>query len=179
MIYRQPIVGHLSGLGGSPFGARRARRGDVPAVILSVLAEQPSSGYRIMRQLDERSEGAWHPSPGSVYPTLENLIESGLVHQDDRDDSKAYALTPAGEAYVASHRNSLDARCAAVTACGGGDVRELRGAANQLMLAVFQVARVGTKSQKADARQLLIETRSALYQVLAGECGGVEREELP
>ena len=154
-----------------PFGGRRARRGDVRAAILSVLAKDPSTGYGIMRALDDRTEGAWHPSPGSVYPTLEHLVEDGLVRQAERDDGKVYALTPSGDAYVETHRDSLEARCEAITACGGGGIRELRGSAGQLMLAVFQVGQAGTEKQKAAARRLLEDSRRALYRILADESG--------
>src|SRR5690606_24063514 len=57
------------------FGPRgpRARRGDVRAAILGVLAERPANGYQIIQEITERSGGVWRPSPGSIYPTLQQL----------------------------------------------------------------------------------------------------------
>ncbi|MGH7606842.1 MAG: PadR family transcriptional regulator, partial [Gemmatimonadales bacterium] len=60
--------------GPSPFGGRRGRRtnrGDVRTAVLALVAEQPRHGYEIIQEIAERSAGAWRPSPGSVYPTLQ------------------------------------------------------------------------------------------------------------
>ena len=43
-----------------------------------VLADEPMHGYQIMQRLEERSGGAWRPSPGSVYPTLQLLEDQGI-----------------------------------------------------------------------------------------------------
>src|SRR2546422_4952367 len=104
-----------------PFGAAkgghrraRARRGDVRVAILALLAEQASSGYGIMEALEERSGGAWRPSPGSVYPTLEQLVDEGLVRQETQEGTKVFALTSEGKRYVRSNQESLNERCAAI-----------------------------------------------------------------
>ena len=57
----------------------RARRGDVRAAILDVLAVEPLNGYQVIQQIAERSGGQWKPSPGSVYPTVSQLEDEGLV----------------------------------------------------------------------------------------------------
>src|SRR6185503_9728292 len=82
-------MGALFGFGGGfpfgnfPFGGGRrgprAKRGDIRAGILALLAEQPRNGYQIMQELEQRSRGAWRPSPGSVYPALQQLEDEGLV----------------------------------------------------------------------------------------------------
>jgi hypothetical protein len=54
---------------GPPWGGgRRARRGDVRTALLSLLADNPMHGYDLIRELEQRSGGAWRPSPGSIYP---------------------------------------------------------------------------------------------------------------
>ena len=60
----------FGGPGGGPWRGRgrKARRGDVRTAALLLLAEEPRNGYQIMQELEERSGGAWRPSPGSVYP---------------------------------------------------------------------------------------------------------------
>lgn len=63
--------------------AQRARRGDIRAAILRLLAEQPKHGYQIIQTLSERSGGAWSPSAGSVYPALQLLADEGLVLGED------------------------------------------------------------------------------------------------
>ena len=59
--------------------SRRGRRGDVRAAILVLLAERPMHGYEIIQEVAERSQDLWKPSPGSVYPTLQLLVDEGLI----------------------------------------------------------------------------------------------------
>ena len=59
----------------------RARRGDVRAALLVLLAEEPRNGYGLMQEIEARSDGAWRPSPGSVYPALSQLEDEGLVQR--------------------------------------------------------------------------------------------------
>src|SRR3954447_14038069 len=66
--------------GGPPFRhGRKARRGDVRAALLTLLDEEPRNGYGLMQEIERRSEGAWRPSPGAVYPALQQLEDEGLV----------------------------------------------------------------------------------------------------
>src|ERR1700709_1004578 len=60
------------GFGGPGRGGRgpRARRGDVRAAVLALLADRPMHGYEMIKEIEERSEGAWTPSAGSIYPVL-------------------------------------------------------------------------------------------------------------
>src|ERR671936_914408 len=79
---------------GGPGGFRRgprARRGDVRAAALLLLAEEPRNGYQLMQEIEERSGGVWRPSPGSVYPALSQLEDEGLVQGEERDGRRAYA----------------------------------------------------------------------------------------
>src|SRR4051794_3835778 len=65
---------------GGPRGPRgRAARGDVRAAVLLLLAEEPMHGYQLMQAIAERSGGRWTPSPGAIYPTLNQLEDEGLV----------------------------------------------------------------------------------------------------
>ena len=61
---------------------QRMRRGDVRAAMLVLLDEQPHTGYSLMEEIERRSNGAWRPSPGSVYPTLQQLEDEGLVRAE-------------------------------------------------------------------------------------------------
>src|SRR5215208_2879278 len=85
------------GFGGGPFGGRgpRARRGDVRQALLTLLAEEPRNGYQLMQEIERRSEGVWRPSPGSVYPALQQLEDEGLVRAEESDGSKRFVLTDA------------------------------------------------------------------------------------
>src|SRR5262245_59971951 len=60
-------------------GRGRGKRGDVRAAILKLLAERPMHGYEMIQEIAERSHNLWRPSPGSVYPTLQLLVDEGLI----------------------------------------------------------------------------------------------------
>src|SRR5262245_53294993 len=61
-------------------GPRRRSKGDVRAAILSLLAETEGlNGYAIMKAIAEKTQGAWRASPGSVYPTLQQLVDEELI----------------------------------------------------------------------------------------------------
>lgn len=80
--------------------AFRAKKGDVPLAIMSILSQSPSNGYEIVKKIEERSQGFWKVSSGSVYPALESLEYDSLV-VSDFDDSEIFRkqifkLTSAG-----------------------------------------------------------------------------------
>lgn len=149
-------------------GGPRMGRGDVRAAILSLVAEQPRHGYQIIQEIRERSDGMWRPSPGSVYPTIQQLEDEGLVKVERVDGRRVVELTESGRTYVAEHRDGLDAVWDAV---GGVDdsLVELRDLAFQIAPAVMQVAQTGTERQLAEARRVLTETKRALYRILADD----------
>ena len=96
--------GGPGGPGKGPWAGRnrspRAGRGDVRLAILALLAEEPMHGYQVIQEISRRSAGAWKPSPGSVYPTLQQLEDEGLVHAEDRDGKRVYSLTADGRTFV-------------------------------------------------------------------------------
>ncbi len=154
--------------GGGPGRGPRARRGDVRAAILALLAEEPRNGYQIMQELSERSGGAWRPSPGSIYPALQQLEDEGLVTVEQIDGRKAYSLTDAGKEEVAA-RTEEQAPWDAVSESAGDDVNELRELAWQLGAAVMQVAHTGDRAQIEAAKKVLSATRKAVYKILAAD----------
>src|SRR3954454_19201335 len=95
------------GRGDMGFRRRRARRGDVRAALLVLLAEEPRNGYGLMQEIESRSGGAWRPSPGSVYPALQQLEDEGLVRATDAAGRKAFELTDEGRAYVTENADAL------------------------------------------------------------------------
>lgn len=87
--------------GRDPFGPdrgprHRRGRGDVRNAVLALLAEEPMHGYQIIHEIEERSGGFWRPSPGSVYPTLQMLVDEGLVTAQADGEKKTYTLTDEG-----------------------------------------------------------------------------------
>lgn len=146
-------------------GAGRARRGDVRAAILRLLAEQPMHGYQIIRELTERSSGVWNPSAGSVYPTLQMLADEGLVDAEQSGGKKVYHLTEAGrEAAAAYEGKSAPWEDAAASS---SDPSAYHQAAARLAQVVFQVGTTGTEAQRTAALEQLEATRKKLYAILA------------
>jgi len=148
---------------------RRMRRGDVRAAILVLLDEQPHSGYSLMEELDRRSNGAWRPSPGSVYPTLQQLEDEGLIRPQEGEGRTPYELTDAGKAYVTENREELGEPWEKPAEGIGEERLELRGLVGQIGAATFQVGAAGDDAQVARAKELLAETRRSLYKILADD----------
>lgn len=87
------------GLWGS-FRARFFGPGELRLALLSLLEEAPRHGYELMKRLEARSNGLYRASAGSVYPTLQQLEDEGLVRSEARDGKRVYRLTPEGEQLV-------------------------------------------------------------------------------
>jgi DNA-binding PadR family transcriptional regulator len=153
--------------GFGPPRAPRARRGDVRAALLVLLDEQPRNGYQLMQEIEQRSDGVWRPSPGSVYPALQQLEDEGLVRVDSTAGRRAYALTDEGRAHVEARRDELGDPWDAVKGDMGEGAWELMGPTRQIGMALFQLMHSGTEAQQEEAKQVLAETRRALYRILA------------
>jgi DNA-binding PadR family transcriptional regulator len=151
----------------------RAKRGDVRAAALALLAEEPMNGYQIIGEISERSEGVWRPSPGSVYPALQQLEDEGLIRAEAGDGGRrAYVLTDEGREYVAAHPDEVRAPWDIVAGTVGGAAIEMRSLIGQVAMAAFQVVSAGTDAQVNQARQVLADARKSLYRVLAADDEG-------
>ena len=151
-----------------PFGrGPKVRRGDVRSAALVLLAEQPRNGYQIIQEIAERSDGYWKPSSGSVYPALQQLEDEGLVEVDSQEGRRTFRLTEAGRAYVEQHRAELGAPWAAMKADVDDNSVELHTLLGQVAMAVVQVYQAASPAQLQQARQVLIDARRSMYQILA------------
>jgi DNA-binding PadR family transcriptional regulator len=139
------------------------RRGDVRTAILALLAEEPMHGYQIIGQLGERSGGMWRPSAGSVYPTLQQLEDEGLVKGEERDGRNVYALTDDGKAAAEVSAKSP----APWNMPGASEAIGLYDLFQPLAAAVAQVSQVGSPETIEQARTILVEARRSLYRLLA------------
>ena len=81
----------------------RAGRGDLRQVILVLLADEPMHGYQLIARIGERTEGAWTPSPGGIYPNLSLLEDEGMITVSLEEGRKLATLTEAGRREVAEH----------------------------------------------------------------------------
>ena len=156
-------MGGPHGFGGP--GGGRARRGDVREAVLRLLSEQPMHGYQIIQELSARSDGAWSPSAGSVYPTLQLLADEGLVTSEETAGKKVFSLTESGIAEVAKTADQpAPWEEAAQSDTGTSGYREAVG---RLMGAVFQIGKTGSSDQVTAAIGVLDDARKKLYAILA------------
>jgi DNA-binding PadR family transcriptional regulator len=146
------------------FGRGIIRRGDIRPLILAALATKPMHGYEVIQALEAQSGGRWRPSAGSVYPTLQQLQDEGLVSSAEVDGRRTYTLTDDGR------------QAAAATPAPdpwsddeAGDERDLPRAGMQLVGAVMQVHRLGSAQARAEATRILADARRKLYRLLADD----------
>jgi DNA-binding PadR family transcriptional regulator len=110
--------GSGSGRGG---GGRRRMfdGGELRLALLKLIADKPRHGYDLIRAIEERTGGAYAPSPGIVYPTLTMLSEMGLIEEQLAEGArKQFAITPEGTAHLAEHESEVTAMLARLDALG-------------------------------------------------------------
>ncbi|MGE0784037.1 MAG: PadR family transcriptional regulator [Sandaracinaceae bacterium] len=87
----------------------RPERGEVRYLVLDALASGPSHGYEIIQTIEQKTNGAYKPSPGSIYPTLQLLEEMGLITESDAEGKrKRFALTEEGKKELAAHSDDVE-----------------------------------------------------------------------
>ena len=149
-------------------GRGRGRGANVRGAVLALLAERPMHGYEMIQEIERRSGGAWRPSPGSVYPTLQLLEDEGLIESEAAEGGRRrFTLTEQGRAEQAAS----DARAPweQIGEDVGSTIVDMRTAVHGIMQAMVEVHRVGTDEQRERAREVLAETRRKLYAILAEE----------
>ncbi|TMR92066.1 PadR family transcriptional regulator [Nonomuraea basaltis] len=143
----------------------RVRRGDVRAALLALLHEGPQNGYQMIQGIEERSRGVWRPSPGSVYPALQQLEDEGLVTADESGGSRTYSLTEQGREQAARHAD--EAPWEEVARTVPMDYHELRLLWAQLNEAFSHLVRSANERQVEEAKKLIKQTRKSVFQILA------------
>lgn len=147
-------------------GRGRARRGNVRASLLALLKERPMHGYEMIQQLGELTQGAWRPSPGSVYPTLQLLEEEGLITSQEEAGKRLFSLTEAGRAEAERGPEAPWAE-AGPDPEEWADIAEIKQTVGGLLGALHQVNASGTPGQREKALAVLAEARKKLYLILA------------
>lgn len=153
------------GGGGPGFGRERRRRGDVRLAILGLLAEGPQNGYAVIKTIAERTDGAWKPSPGSVYPTLQQLVDEDLVVSTGDGRKTLFELTDAGRAEATAKADEI---AAAFAAPGMPDTqREFVEALRKTMGVLHMYRTSATDEQTKAAAAKIDQLRKDLLQILA------------
>ena len=171
--------GPFGGPGWGPHrrGPGRARRGDVRLALLRLLAEEPRNGYQLIQAIEERSEGLWRPSPGSVYPTLAQLEDEGLIRSVEAEGARRLEITDAGREHLDTRAGEPDPWAPAAEQAENHPLSELGPLLIQIGKATFQLVSVGDPAQRERARVLLTETRRALYRILADDEAETDSDE--
>ncbi|MDE9365899.1 PadR family transcriptional regulator [Luteipulveratus sp. YIM 133132] len=148
--------------------------GQLRLYLLALLADGPRHGYEVMRDLEERFDGLYTPSAGTVYPRLAKLEEEGLVTRTDEGRKATYAITDAGRAEVADRRDDL-----------GHLEQDLQRSAQRLADEVRERVRGGAADLRAELKQAARDARRtarpagggfdrASYSADAGLLGEIE-----
>jgi len=148
----------------------RARKGDVRAAVLDLFAEEDGrtwNGYQLIQEIPARTDGAWRPSAGSVYPALQQLEDEGLITPQGTGRRRVYTLTDQGRTYAEAHEDELRSSWDAAAGMTDDDAIEFRNLIRQVMMAIMEVRRAGSAEQLAQARAVLTQARKSLYLILA------------
>ena len=108
---RESFEGGWGG-GGHGGGRTRGRRvfdsGELRLVLLKLIADQSRHGYDLIRAIEERTGGAYAPSPGVIYPTLTLLEDMSLIEEAKSEGAKRlFAITEAGTAHLAENAEDV------------------------------------------------------------------------
>lgn len=164
-----PRSGHGFGPGprGDGFGrGGRVRKGNVRSAVLSLLSQGNFNGYGLIGAIASNTDGAWRPSPGSIYPVLSALQAEGLIESAGQGKRTEFELTEQGRAFVTENAAEMAAVWAEVNE-EAGTGRDLRQAMSKLDGAVRQISGNGTEEQLKAATAALDAARRSIYTLLA------------
>ena len=129
----------FGGRGGFGHGERGGRRRmfdgtELRLILLKLIEEQPRHGYDLIREIEERTGGAYAPSPGVVYPTLTMLDDMGLIEESKSEGAKKqFAITEAGTAHLAERAEEVEALFERLTQLAGMRARADGGPVRRAM----------------------------------------------
>ncbi|MFJ2767919.1 helix-turn-helix transcriptional regulator [Streptomyces sp. NPDC087300] len=122
--------------------------------LLKLLDEAPRHGYEVIRLLEERFQGLYAPSAGTVYPRLAKLEAEGLVTHTTEGGRKVYSITDAGRAELADR---------------SGELADLELEIRESVAELAAEIRDGVQGAAGDLRR---EMRAAAEEARAGTSGG-------
>lgn len=90
-------------------GRRLFNYGDLRLLLLVMMEDQPRHGYELIKEIEDRFEGSYSPSPGVIYPTLSWLDDMGYAKVELSEGSKKqYSITDEGRAFLTANRALAD-----------------------------------------------------------------------
>jgi DNA-binding PadR family transcriptional regulator len=148
-------------------GRGRMRRGDIRTAVLAVLSEGPGHGYDVIQRLEDKTEGSWRPSPGSVYPMLQLLADEGLARSVERDGKRVYELTDSGRDETQRRIEEAGGTPWELGNRADASFGQLRDNTRQLHMAIRQVGVSGRPELVERAVGIVRDARKQLYGLLA------------
>jgi len=150
--------------------------GEVRLALLSMLGEAPMHGYELMKRLEERSGGIYRASAGTVYPTLQQLEDEGLVASETQDGKKIYRLTDAGRRELERNEEAVRAiwqrarRWQDWRNAFDPDAAEIRGPAERLVKEAFRAVagEFATHQRLERVREILLRALRELEGLSRG-----------
>jgi DNA-binding PadR family transcriptional regulator len=166
--------------------ASRATRASVPAAASAPVAASSSDSIpvagsasapavraavaaagEVIQEIAERSQNLWRPSPGSVYPTLQLLVDEGLlVARESEGSKKLFELTDDGRAAADKIETPPWQEIADGWKNEEPGHANLRSAVTQLMGAVAQSAYTSNDEQQERIVDIVNNARREIYQIL-------------
>ncbi len=146
--------------------------GEVRLALLSLLADEPMHGYELMKRLEERSGGVYRASAGTIYPTLQQLEDEGLIVSDTVGGKRVYNLTEAGRRELAERDETVKQiwrrarRWEDWRGAMDPDTAEIRGPAERLVKAAFRAVAGEQAAQRIErVREILLRALRELEEL--------------
>jgi DNA-binding PadR family transcriptional regulator len=161
--------GHFRHRGNRGGNGRFFDYGELRHVVLALLDEQPRHGYDIIRAIDQRTGGAYCPSPGVIYPTLALLEDVGHVRAETADGARnRYQITSDGRAFLVENKALVDTLVSRMRRVGS-----VQGSATPVIIAAMDGLKAALRSgetpwtaEEAKAVAITIETAAARIRAL-------------
>jgi DNA-binding PadR family transcriptional regulator len=140
-------------------GGRGRRRmfdgGELRLLLLKLIDEQPRHGYDLIRKIEERSGGAYAPSPGVIYPTLTMLDDMTLIEEQKAEGArKQFGITEAGRAHLAERQAEVEALLARLAEIAGAQASASGGPVRRAMRNLRVVLQERLSGTEVDAETL-------------------------
>ena len=148
--------------------------GEVRLAILSLLTDGPRHGYELMKMLAQRSGGIYRASAGTIYPTLQQLEDEGLIKAEAQEGKRVFSITEEGKRELRLEDDAVERiwrRARMWNEWRGAfdpDVQEIVRPAERVMKAAFS-AMAGAASSKADQVREILERALRDLENLGGK----------
>lgn len=142
-------------------------KGGFRVLVLRSLSERPMYGYEVIKVLEDRFQGFYRPSAGTVYPALRSLQREGLIAARGSDRRKTYHITAKGKTHLHEQREQRHRAFESFQAAVGPEraalLRELRETGRLLMPNLRTI----TPRQAAQLQKAVAEMRGRIAAILA------------